>query len=211
MRTRLAAALITLALSTLTVGCLGKVEYPNYYTLDLPSAPHPPVQAGTRPTVAVRRFRSPDRLQQGAIVYRPSPEQVGFYNYQRWAVNPSEFITRAIVDRLRATGKFGAVTMYDGRADVDFVVTGRLEKLDEVDYQGGVNAEVALSAQMTDFRSGKTIWTGEASQVDKVDKRTVAGVVAAMDNALDGAIQKLLASLAVPATNTEPLGDGAQR
>jgi len=211
MRTRLAAALITLTVPIFMTGCLGKVKYPTYYTLDLPSAPDPPVRAGTRPTVAVREFRSPVYLRQGAIVYRPSPEQVGLYNYQRWAVNPSEFVTRATADRLRATGKFGEVTIYDGRADVDFVVTGRLEKLDEIDYEGGVNAEVALSAQMTDFRSGKTIWTGEASQVDKVDKRTVAGVVAAMTDALDGAIQKLLASLAVPAANAEPLGDRAQR
>ena len=211
MRTRLAAALMMLALSTLTVACLGKVKYPTYYTLDLPSAPDPPVQVGARPTVAVRGFRSPDYLRQDAIVYRPSPEQIGFYNYQHWAVNPSEFVTRAMMDRLRASGKFGGVTMYDGRADVDFVVTGRLEKLDEIDYQGGVNAEVALSAQMTDFRSGKTVWAGDASQVDKVDQRTVAGVVAAMTDALDGAIQKLLASLAVPVTNTEPLGDRAQR
>jgi ABC-type uncharacterized transport system auxiliary subunit len=211
MRTRLAAALMTLTLSTLTIGCLGKVKYPTYYTLDLPSAPDPPSQAGSRPTVAVREFRSPDYLRQGAIVYRPSPKQVGFYNYQRWAVNPSEFVTRAMADRLRATGKFDEVTIYDGRADVDFVVTGRLEKLDEIDYEGGVNAEVALSAQMTDLRSGKTVWAGDASQVDKVDKRIISGVVSAMSNALDGAIQKLLASLAVPATNTEPLGDRAQR
>jgi uncharacterized lipoprotein YmbA len=67
----------------LTIGCLGKVKYPNYYTLDLPSALDPPVQAGTRPSVAVREFRSADYLRQGAIVYRLSPEQVGFYNYHR--------------------------------------------------------------------------------------------------------------------------------
>jgi len=35
----------------------------------------------------------PDYLRQGASVYRPSPEQVGFYNCQRWAVNPREFVT----------------------------------------------------------------------------------------------------------------------
>jgi hypothetical protein len=126
-------------------------------------------------------------------------------------VNPSEFVTRAMVDRLRATGKFAEVAIYEG-ADVDFVVTGHLERLHEIDCEGGVNAEVALSAQMTDLRSGKTVWTGDASQVDKVDKPTVTGVVVAMSNALDGAIQKLLASLAVPApANTELLGDRAQR
>jgi ABC-type uncharacterized transport system auxiliary subunit len=185
--------------STLTIGCLGKVKYPTYYTLDLPPAPDPPAQAGA-PTIAVREFRLPDYLRQGAIVYRPSPEQIGFYNYQRWAVNPREFVTRAVVDRLRASGKFSEVTVYDGRADVDFILTGRLEKLDEIDYQDGVHAEVALSAQMTDLHSGKAVWTSNASQVAKANERTVAGVVDAMNRAADSAIQKLLSSVTVPAT-----------
>jgi uncharacterized lipoprotein YmbA len=197
MKTRLATGLITIALSTLTIGCLGKVRYPTYYTLDVTPAPDPPVQAGA-PTVAVREFRLPDYLRQGAIVYRQSPEQIGFYNYQRWAVNPREFVTRAMVDRLRASGKFSEVTVYDGRANVDFILTGNLEKLDEIDYQNGVEAEVALSAQMTDLRSGKTVWAGDASKIEKVDERTVPGVVAAMNRGLDGAMQQLLASLAVP-------------
>jgi ABC-type uncharacterized transport system auxiliary subunit len=201
MKTRLAAVLITIASSTLTIGCLGKVKYPAYYTLDLPSPPDPPVQAGA-PTIAVREFRLPDYLRQGAIVYRPSPEQVGFYNYQRWAVNPREFVTRAVVDRLRASGKFSAVTVYDGHANADFILTGRLEKLDEIDYQDGVNAEVALSAQMTDLRSGKTVWANDASETAAVAKRTVPGVVAEMSHAMDGAIDKLLASIPVSTTSS---------
>ncbi len=202
MRTRLAKALITIMLSTLTVGCLGKVTYPTYYTLDVPSPPDPPVQASA-PTIAVRQFRLPDYLRQGAIAYRPSPEQIGFYNYQRWAVNPREFVSRAVVERLRASGKFSDVALYDGRSNADFILTGSLERLDEIDYQDGVNAEVALSAQITDFRSGKTVWAGNASQTAKVNERTVAGVVAAMDRALDSAMQKLLASVTVPAVETQ--------
>jgi ABC-type uncharacterized transport system auxiliary subunit len=198
MRTRLAAALITITMSTFMIGCLGKVKYPTYYTLDLPPAVDPPMQAGVRPSIAVREFRSADYLRQGAIVYRPSPQEVGYYNYQRWAVDPREFVTHAIVDRLRASGKFATVKIYDGRSDVDLILVGRLEKLDEVDYEGGVRVEAALSAQITDLRSGKIVWADEASQNDLVDKRTVPAVVAAMSHAMDGALQKLLAS--VPAS-----------
>jgi len=117
-----------------------------------------------------------------------------------------------VIDRLGTSGKFSEVTFYDGRADADFILTGRLEKLQQIDYEGGVKVEVALSAQVTDFRSGKTVWARDASRVDKVGERTVAGVVAAMSRGLDGAIQKLLASLAVPATaNTGPLADQVQQ
>ena len=44
------------------------------------------------------------------------------------------------------------VSMYDGRPNNDFVFSGRLEKLEEVDYQAGVKVEVAISAQITKSR-----------------------------------------------------------
>jgi ABC-type uncharacterized transport system auxiliary subunit len=151
-------------------------------------------------SVAVGEFRSPAYLRQGAIVYRASPEAVGFYNYQRWAVDPREFVTEAIADRLRESGRFAEVKIYDGRQDVDFILTGRLEKLEEVDYEGGVRVEVALSAQMTDLRSGKTVWANAASQTAEVNRRTVPAVVAEMSQAMGGAIQKLLATVPVSTT-----------
>jgi ABC-type uncharacterized transport system auxiliary subunit len=102
-----------------------------------------------------------------------------------------------MVDRLRATGRFSAVKIYDGRPDVDFILSGNLERLEEVDFEGGVRVEVALSAQMTDLRSGKTVWANAASETAKVDKRTMTSVVNEMSVAMNAAIEKLLASLPV--------------
>jgi len=190
------------------IGCMSKVKYPAYYTLHLPPAADPPIAEGTRASVAVREFRSPAYVRQGAIVYRASPEKVGFYEYHRWAVDPREFLTNAIVDRLRASGRFAMTKIYDGRSDVDLIFSGRLEKLEEVDYDGAVRVEVALSAQMTELRSGKTVWADAASEVAQVDKRTVPAVVAEMSHAMDRAIQKLLASLPVRDTaSLEPHRD----
>ena len=200
MRSRLATSLVTLAISACLAGC--GVKYPSYYTLHVPPAADTPTPGGTRVSVAVREFQAPAYLRQGAIVYRASPEKVGFYNYHRWAVDPREFLTNAIADRLRATGRFAEVKVYDGRSDVDFILSGRLEKLEEVDYKGGVRVEVAISAQMTELRSGKTVWANAASETAEVDKRTMPAVVAEMSQAMDRAIQKLLASLTVSTTTS---------
>jgi ABC-type uncharacterized transport system auxiliary subunit len=202
MTRRLTATLATLTISACLVGCVNRARFPAYYTLHVPPAVDLPIAEGTRSSLAVREFRSPAYLRQGAIVYRTSPEQVGFYQYHRWAVDPREFVTNAIINRLRASGRFAEVRAYDGRSDVDFVLSGRLEKLEEMDYEGGVRVEVALSAQITDPRAGKTVWANAASESERVDKRNIPAVVAEMSQAMDRAIQKLLAPLTVSTTSS---------
>jgi ABC-type uncharacterized transport system auxiliary subunit len=202
MTRRLSGSIATLTISACLTGCAGGAKFPAYYTLHVPPAADMPSAAASRPSLAVREFRSPEYLHQGAIVYRTSPEQIGFYQYHRWAVDPREFVTNAIIDRLRATGRFAEVSAYDGQSDVDFVLSGRIEKLEEVDYEGGVKVEVALSAQITDPRAGKTVWADAASESARVDKRSEPAVVAEMSQAMDRAIQKLAASLTVPTTSS---------
>jgi len=131
-------------------------------------------------------------------VYRASAEQIGFYDYHRWATDPRQFVTVAIANRLRASGNFADVTMYDGRSHVDYIITGRLEKLEEVDYAGGVRVEVALSAQMTDIHTGLTAWANSASDIENVARRNVPAVVSEMSHAMDRAIEKLLSSIPSP-------------
>jgi len=196
----LTAVLFTLAVSACFVGCMGKVKYPSYYTLNLPPAPDPPVQEGTHASLAIQEFRSAGYLRQGAIVYRATPEQIGFYDYHRWAIDPRQFVTNAVADRLRASGKFTQVKIYDGRSDVDYILRGRLEKLEELDYEGGAKVEVALSAQMIDVRTGVTVWSNEVSDVGTVAQRNVAGVVSEMNHTMDRAIEKLLTPSLASAT-----------
>jgi len=188
------------ALTVLIVlaGCGGAVKYPNYYTLHLPAPPDPPAPESVRATLAIREFRSPVYLRQGAIVYKASPEQIGFYNYHRWAVDPREFLTNAVADHLRASGNFSLVKLYDGRADVDYVLSGRLEELEEIDYEGGVKVQVAVSAQMVNLATGATVWTNSVSEVGTVSQRDVPAVVSAMNGTMGRAIEKLLTPVPAP-------------
>lgn len=186
------AALIILA------GCGGAVKYPNYYTLHVPPPPDPPAPENLHATLAIREFRSPVYLRQGAIVYRTSPDQIGFYNYHRWAVDPREFLTNAVADHLRACGNFSQVKVYDGRPGVDYVLSGRLEELDEIDYDRGVKVQVAISAQMVSVATGATVWTNSVSEVGTVSQRDVPAVVSAMNGTMGRAIEKLLSPAPAP-------------
>ena len=185
--------IVGLVLASLVLAdCGGAVKYPNYYTLHLPPPPDPPAANNVRATLAVREFRSPVYLRQGPIVYKTSPEQIGFYNYHRWAVDPREFLTNAVTDRLRASGNFAQVRAYDGRSDVDYILSGRLEELNEIDYEGGVKVQVAISAQMVSLATGATVWTNSVSEAGKVGPRDVPAIVSAMNATVGRAIDKLL-------------------
>ena len=181
-----------LAALVILTGCAGKVRYPNYYTLNLPAPPDPPAAENAHATLAIREFRAPAYLRHGAIVYKPSPEQIGFYAYHRWAMPPRDFVTNAIIERLRASGVFAHVQPYDGNRDVDYVLSGRLEKLEELDYQGSVKVQVALSAEMTSIATGAIVWSNAVSEIGDVNKREVPAVVSEMNRTMERAIAKLL-------------------
>lgn len=188
---------LMLALLPALAGC-ARVRYPRYYTLSVPAPPDPPAPESVRTSIAVRQFQSPVYLRQGPIVYRNTPEEIGFYEYHRWASDPRNIVTSAIVDHLRASGNFSAVSAYNGRPDNDYVLSGTLEKLEEVDYQSGVKVEVAMSAQITRVATGATVWSNAVSEVGTVSQRTVPGVVSQMNRTMDQAINKLLSTVPAP-------------
>ena len=73
-------------------------------------------------------------------------------------------------------------------------MTGRLERLDEIDY-GSLRVVATISAQLIEVRSGRTVWTGDASETLDVEPHTVNGVVTTMSQAVQKTIERLLADL----------------
>jgi ABC-type uncharacterized transport system auxiliary subunit len=186
----LAAALASLA------GCAGKIRYPSYYVLNL-SAPAP---QATQPkpllgSVAVREFRAPTFLRAGPIMYRQSANQLDFYDYHRWAVDPRSAVTSAVVQNMQTGGAFQAVHLFDGRGASDYLVTGTLDHLEEVDQGSNVFVEVRVSAQLMDLRTGDVLWRDTSSETTKLEHRDVPGIVAGMSQATDSAVERLVSSM----------------
>jgi ABC-type uncharacterized transport system auxiliary subunit len=195
MRRSVTRSVFGLVALVILTGCAGRVRHASYYTLNPPAPPDPPAAENAHATVAIRQFRAPTYLRQGTIVYRTSPEQIDFYAYHRWAMDPRDFVTHSINERLRASGAFARVQSYDGSRDVDYVLSGRLEKLEELDYQGGVKVQVALSAEMTSITTGATVWSNAVSEIGDVNKHDVPAVVSEMNRTMQRAIEKLVTPL----------------
>jgi ABC-type uncharacterized transport system auxiliary subunit len=178
-------------------GCAGKIQYPNYYVLNLPAAPAPSGKQA-KPllgSVSVRNFSAPPFLRAGAIVYRDSPEQVNFYQYHRWAVDPRTSVTNAMLQNLQARGMFESVAEFDGRESSDYLMTGRLDQLEEVDKGHEVRVHVGISAQLMNTKTGDVVWSDSASEVLALEHRTVPGVVAEMSEAIQLSVAQLVSSM----------------
>ena len=194
---RIKAFVIAYVLFTalLMSGC-GKVRYRNYHTLAL--APSPSTASNREPalgSLAVRDFETPAYLRQGRIVYRESPTEIGFYEYHRWVNNPAAIVTTAMIDSLRSSDPFSKVDSDASHINADFLLRGRLEQLDEIDYGGGVRVEVKLSAQLVNLRTASTIWSGEQAETARVEKATVNSVVTEMTRATQNCIDRLLTDM----------------
>jgi uncharacterized lipoprotein YmbA len=182
--------------AALLITACGSARYPTYYALHVAPDPKPAASDGRRAVaVAVRRFDTADYIRQGRIVYRETPEQVGFYDYHRWAADPGATVTAAMIDALRSARLFAAVVPYDGQERQEWVLRGRLARLDEVDYGAGVRVETKLVAELVNRQTGEMLWTGEASETSNIETRSVDSVVGAMSHAVATSIDRLIASM----------------
>jgi uncharacterized lipoprotein YmbA len=193
------SGLIPLSIALLALGGCAGIKYPDYYTLNMPApgnsqqtqASH--TTAPISGTVLVQEFGAPAYLRQGPIVYRPEPEQIAFYDYHHWAEDPRKTVTAAMVRDLRQT--FRSAELYDGRGDADYLLTGSLDHLEELDSGGSVSVDVGISASLKNLKTGGIVWSSTSSKTSLVEQRSVPGVVAAMSRNLTEASGQLVASL----------------
>ncbi len=189
-KSRIAALLI----GFMALGGCAKVRYPDYYALKLPN----PVSASRDSeripaSVAVREFRAPQYLRQGSIVYRPDSEQIAFYDYHRWAEDPRQSVTNTIVRELKQV--FESVDFYDGRTGSEFLLTGSLDHLEEVDSGRSVSVEVGISAKLQNVKTGSVMWSDTSFKTSEVRQRSLSAVVAEMSRDLSEAATQLVSSM----------------
>ena len=189
--------LSTLVLSILTFAGCGHVRYPTNYVLNFP--PPPPSLTAPRDmrgALAIQEFQCPQYLCEGRIVYRSSPEEIGFYEFHRWAMNPRDMITQSVADSIRSEALFKSVALKGTGVDPAYVLKGNIERLEEVDEGRDVRVVCTISAQLLDTQTKSVIWTHTESQTIAVQNRNVAGVVSSLSTAARMAVDNLVKSLA---------------
>ena len=188
--------------AVMLVGC-GSVRYPTTYVLNFPPAvPRAPASTSALGPLAIRQFQCPEYLCEGRIVYRSSPEEVGFYEFHRWAMDPRQAITQYMMEGLRSQSLFTSVAAHERGADEGYVLSGRIEELEEVDRGRDVRVVCTISAQLLDSRTRSVVWSHKASETVQVEKRDIRGVVSSLSAAARTATDRLVESMReeLPAT-----------
>ena len=195
--------LVVVFMGALVLAGCGSVRYPTSHVLNFPPpAPRAALSNGALGPVAIREFRCPEYLCEGRIVYRPGPEEVGFYENHRWAMNPRQAITQYLENGLRTQSLFQSVTVRERGSEAAYVLSGSIQRLEEVDEGRDVHAVCTISAQLLDTRTRSVVWSHTASETVSVEKRDIAGVVSSLAAAAGTAADRLLKSMTdeLPAT-----------
>jgi len=85
--------------------------------------------------------------------------------------------------------------LYDGRSGTEFLLTGSLDRLEEVDSERSVSVEVGISAKLQNVKTGDVLWSDTCLKTSEVNQRSLPAVVAEMSRDLSEAATQLVTSM----------------
>ena len=175
-------------------GC-GAARPSKYYQLTVPSDPAKVEKADAFPvTLLLGSLMTSHLYREDRIVYGSGAEQLGTYEYQRWAEPPTEMILEVLLRQLRASGRYRAVYYRRSNMQGDFALRGRLYDFKEI-TAGQMSARVTLELEMRDLKSGATVWAQYYTHDEPVSGKDMPNIVAALDRNVQKVVSEVVSSL----------------
>jgi ABC-type uncharacterized transport system auxiliary subunit len=192
-RLHLTAAIIAL-LSVFFAGC-GAARPAKYYELTLPpdNAADPPGYVYPV-TVLMGPILSSHLYREDHIVYSSDGENMGIYEYQRWAEPPTEMLQDVLFRALRSCGRYRSVYAQRSSMQGDYLLRGHLYEFKEVTAPS-LSARFALELELRDTKTGDTVWNHLYNHDEPVSGKSVSAVVAALNRNVQRATSEFIASL----------------
>lgn len=163
-------------------GCsmLGPVKTDNYTTYVLDSVPS--TKKGYRENISlyVAPTEADPLYNTNGMAYSEQAHQVNYFAKNKWSDTPAKMLQPLIVQTLRNTNHFHAVTTSTSATRYDYVLNTKLIELRQLFVCGTSYVKLRLNAEIIDARTGRII----ASKQFNVKQPTCAanpygGVVAA--------------------------------
>lgn len=186
---------IAFALMALLLGGCGAARPVKYYQLTVPADAGAVEKTDAVPvTLLLGGVMTSHLYREDRIVYGNGPEQLGAYEYQRWAEPPAEMIQEVLLRELRLSGRYRAVYYRRSNMKGDFAVRGRLYDFKEISG-GQMSARVTLELEMRDLKSGATVWTHYYTHDEPASGKDVPAIVSALDKNVQRGVKEVVESL----------------
>lgn len=190
-RLQLAAA----ALTAILFGGCGAARPVKYYQLTVPADAAAVEKADAIPvTLLLGEVSTSHLYREDRIVYGNGPEQLGTYEFQRWAEPPAEMIREVLLRELRLSGRYRAVYYRRSNMKGDFAVRGRLYDFKEISG-GQMSTRVTMEMEMRDLKTGATVWSHYYTHDEPAGGKDVASVVAGLDRNVQRGVKEIVESL----------------
>jgi len=187
-------ALLTAA-GLLTLSGCGAARPSKYYQLTIPSEQTASQSADPVPaTLLLGPLLASHLYREDRLVYSMGGEQMGTYEYHRWAEPPTEMIEEVLLRSLRTSGHYKAVYMHRSDANGDFALRGRLYDFKEVS-SSPILAKVTFDMELRDLKSGATVWTHFYTHDEPAGGKDVPSIVAALDRNVQAGVKEVLTGL----------------
>jgi ABC-type uncharacterized transport system auxiliary subunit len=177
-------------------GC-GAARPNKYYELTIPgdNGADPPATSVYPVTILVGPLNTSHLYREDHIVYSSSGENMGTYEYQRWAEPPAEMIQDVLFRSLRSSGRYRSVYSLRSSMRGDYLLHGHLYDFKEVNGSGTLG-RLAIELELRDTKSGATVWTHLYNHDEPAKGKDVSAVVAALDRNVQRAVAEFAADLA---------------
>lgn len=187
---------IALLSAGLLAGC-GAARPSKYYQLTIPGES---AQAAANPapfplTLLIGPLRTSHLYREDQIVYSMSGENMGTYDYHRWAEPPAEMLRDILLRELRTSGQYRTVDVLSSNSRGDYILYGRLYDFKEVSGSS-LTTRVSMDLELRETKTGSTVWTHFYSQDEPADGKDINAVVAALDRNAQRAVSEVKTSLA---------------
>jgi ABC-type uncharacterized transport system auxiliary subunit len=145
-------------------------------------------------SLLVASIAGPAIFQDTPIAYRVGANEIGTYQYSRWAEPPVDLLKGELIRVLRATGDYQSVASLGSTSGGQFVIRGRLFDFEEVDT-GTISGLVSMEFELYDRKSGKVVWSHSYSHSEPVQGKEISAVVTALDLNLERGLKEVAAGL----------------
>lgn len=175
------------------VGCAAKIPPTNYYVLGLPIQTPEAGQSALPFSVSIGRFEQQPPFDRRNLVWKEGNE-VGFYNYEKWADLPGRLFSYRLYRRADESGLFQKVTLGTSGGQTDYTIKGVLLDFEEVIGADGNFGVVAVEADLVNAE-GESLWNGTIKKQVTVHGEDGKAAVQAITQAAEETISSLLSEV----------------